>query len=610
MNPQRSVSLLSGLCLLVLLASHERAVAEQPVPTPAQLQSPQSIGELEQQAAPGRPATEGERKGQPSVVKDVEVDHSAQPKPESQLQSPTFQLKGIRIVGNQTLPSQEIIDVVKPHLDRQVTSEDLKRIATHITELLTSKGYVTSRCLIPAQTVTDGHVVLQIDENKLGKIQLGGPSSYRYDTRLFHQHLHDLIGQIIHLETLNSRLKLLSKLPGTRIEPTLQKAPDGFSNLFLKITDFADSHTVTFHNQASRYTGEYNARYVGTLYNVTGAGDSLSAIATANPFHPDYSNSLGLNYLRPFGEKGGLLQLSLFSLRYELDPDRVGTDEFLFEGDSTVLFAHYEKPFLVDVGDFWWGVGVEKKITRAATRFNTYFDTATIDYRAGDMAVEGEDNLTVGEFSLRATVLDTWLSDLPAANSASMKIKHAFPGVLGSMTDDDIRWKQDNLANSSDKLNIRGPVGNVEGMDPDFWKLYLAYSRTQMLPYRLSAVLLLEAEATPSDKIPSAYDFVGAGNGASGYRYSIGVGRPLYEDLLNMTVGFRSVTAIKGLWNENPGCGETTQMYGSYRCTTNTGFVNLAFKYGLFFSDLEYQTTVYAFEQNQEQLKVNLGARW
>ncbi|GAB0058268.1 hypothetical protein SIID45300_02614 [Candidatus Magnetaquicoccaceae bacterium FCR-1] len=569
--------------------------------------SPQSLRELEERAAPNQPVTENERKGQPGVVRDIEVDPGAQPKPESQIdKAVTFFLKGVKVIGNQTLPNQEIIDVVKPRLEKQVTSAELQDIAARITTLLTSKGYVTSRCIIPAQTVSDGTVILQVEENKLAQIQLTGRSSYRYDARVFSQHFHDLVGKIIHLETLNSRLKLLSKLPGTRIEPTLHKAPEGTSNLVLKITDFEDTHSLSFNNQASRYTGEFNGRYTGTLYNITGAGDSISAIFTANPLHPEFSNSLAMNYVRPFGDKGGVLQMSYTTVRYQLDPDEVGNDVVLYEGDSDTFAVRYEKPFLVDEGDFWWGIGLEKKHSTATTRLNTAFP----GYNAGDTIVHGEDKLFVGELSLRATVMDSLLPERPAANTAALRVKHAFSGVFGSMTDDDVRWKLENMATAVNKLNVNGPIGNVNGLEPDFWKLYLSLSRLQMLPYRLSAVFQFDGEYTPSDKIPNAYNFVGANNGPSGYRYSLAIGRPIYEDMVNMMVGFRHATSYGHYWDENPGCGENVLIRGSYQCYADTGFLNLSFKYKMFFGDLEYQSVVNTFEQNQERIKLNIGARW
>ncbi|MBF0440031.1 MAG: hypothetical protein HQL93_13060, partial [Magnetococcales bacterium] len=390
-------------------------------------------------------------------------------------------------------------------------------------------------------------------------------------------------------------------------EPSLQKAPDGFSNLFLKITDLEDSHSLSFNNQAGRYTGIYNAKYQGALFNITGVGDWLSAVLVTNPVHLKYSNSLGLNYVRPFGEQGGNVQLGFSTLRYQLDPDEVGNQTLAYEGDSSTFSLRFERPFFVDKGDFWWGIGAEKKSSSAKTLFNEYFDAS---HRAGDTAVHGEDRLFVGEFSLRANAMDDLVSQYPAANSISMKVKHAFPGIFGSMTDDDIRRKLENLAKSTNQLNIDGPVGNVEGMEADFWKYYVSISRMQMLPQRLTASILLEGEYTPSGKIPKAYEFVGANNGAYGFKYTLSVGRSLYQDLVNLVVGYRGVNSYAHYWNESPGCGDATQVTGLYRCSTDSGFLNLAFKYGLFFSDIEYQSSIRSFEQNQEVVKFNIGTRW
>jgi len=165
-----------------------------------------------------------------SVIENVKVDKSAQPTGDSELEQGTqFRLNGIQLQGNTVMDKEDIISLVQPYVGTMMTSADLKTIAAKITQLFVEQGYATTKCIIPAQQVNNGVVVLEVVEDKLGKIQLSGAETYLYDVRLFLAQLHDLQGKVIHLPTLNSRLRYLSQLPATRVQPTLVKQSEGIT---------------------------------------------------------------------------------------------------------------------------------------------------------------------------------------------------------------------------------------------------------------------------------------------------------------------------------------------------------------------------------------------
>lgn len=553
------------------------------------------------------PASRGVRdSSRPSVVDDLSVEKNAQPRGESRMKKEqTFVLNGVKVVGNETLPGEEIVAVVKPHVGKEISSTQLQKIASDITQLFVVKGYVTSRCIIPAQRSTDGVVVLQVEENRLGTISMAGKNSYRYDVRLFLQHFHDLIGKIIHLDTLNARLKLLSKLPATRIVPSLRKGKGGTSDLLLNISDLDDVNVLAYNNRGSRFTGNHVTTYQGALYNITGDGDWLSLAVTANLQHLDRLAAIDLGYVWPFRERGGNVRAGFSFTNYRLDPEMVGQN-VIYEGDSLALRLRYEEPFWVDKGDFWWSAGVEEKIVSSDTVFNTYFDA---DHGAGSPLVEGEDVLFVGDLSLRANMTDDFFDGYKAANTASAKVQHAFDGLFGSMTDQDIAWKKENVSHAG-TLPIKGPIGNVEGMDPSFWKYYLSLSRLQILPFHLTGKFTLEAEYTHSRKIPGSYNFGGADGGVSGYRYDFSLQRPLLGQNLSATVGYKNAVAYSFFRDLDHACGGANTARGRNRCEAGTGYLGLSFSYEKLFGDLTYYNNVEPFEQSQENLKFNIGARW
>ena len=186
--------------------------------------SPETIGELESslQQRPDDAGLDGTGSLSDSVVEQVQVDQSALGTSQSEVSEAfTFLLSGVRVTGNTILQNEDIVTAVQEFVDQEVTSRELNIITERINFLYFQQGYETTSVIIPEQQITDGVVTVQIIENRLGEILLAGAQGYRYETRLFLAQLYDLQNQIIHVPTLNERLRILSRLPGTKVTPRL-----------------------------------------------------------------------------------------------------------------------------------------------------------------------------------------------------------------------------------------------------------------------------------------------------------------------------------------------------------------------------------------------------
>ncbi|MEO5365712.1 MAG: hypothetical protein H7831_05055 [Magnetococcus sp. WYHC-3] len=571
--------------------------------------APAGIADIEKEL-PGTsaPAQRPEDAQADSIIEKLQVESAAKPVGESQVpEGSSFVLASIKVVGNQSLPEGDIIAVVKPYIGKTVTAATLQEVAQAITALLTGKGYVTSRCLIPAQEVKDGLVVLQVEEDKLGEVLLTGPSSYRYDPRLFKRHFHDLTGQTISTDMLTSRLQLLARLPATRIQPILRKAGFGRTDLLLHLSDLKDFNALYADNRGSRFTGQHRMNYKGVLYNISGAGDQLATGITVNPLMPKFLNHLALDYTRPVGDRGGRMQAGVSTLTYRLDPDEVGYSDIRYEGSSDGVYLRYEEPFLVGrEGDYWWGVGVERKWVSADTIYNISYPGAP----AGTKFVDSEDNLLVLDVGVRLGHLDTLLAGLTANNEFSANLKHPLEGVLGSMTQEEVDRKLDYLANVANPTTVSGPIGNVEGLDVSFWKLYLNYQRTQTLPRGVMGVLKLGGEYTPSRKIPGAYEFSGADTGPTGWKADMGFSRAFFDNALTATLGYQHEAAYSFFRDTEPGCNGTNTARGANSCSNGSAYLGVNWRYRRFFAEMMLYENLPDYDSNRDQVRVNLGARW
>jgi len=179
--------------------------------------------------------------------------------------------------------------------------------------------------------------------------------------------------------------------------------------------------------------------------------------------------------------------------------------------------------------------------------------------------------------------------------------------MMGSMTTEDINRKLANVANAVEP--VTGPIGNVEGMDPRFWKVYASISRMQTMPLKSTLRMAVNAEYTNSKKIPNSFDFVGADNGSSGMHLDIALSRPVAGGLVGL-VGFKSDTAVSYFRDTNPGCNGAAISRGRNQCTTSTPYVELAFRNEDFIVDLKYESHIATYEQSREKVKGSVSYLW
>jgi hypothetical protein len=555
---------------------------------------------------------------QTSVIEEVEVDKSAQPIGNSELeQSVKFRLNGIQIKGNTVLGKDDVISLVKPYIDTIILSTDLNIIAQKITQLFIDNGYATTKCIIPAQQITNGVVTLQVVEDRLGQIRLSGEETYRYDVRLFLSQLHDLQGEVIHLPTLNSRLRYLSKLPATRVQPTLVKQAEGTTDLVLKLTDLGNQFRLSLDNAGSRFTGEERLSYGAVLNNFTGNSDVLSMGFTTSLSSIKQLGSMTFNYRRPWGKSGGNLGMSYSNLYYSIDPKEIGgqSDSVTYAGGSGLFGMHYEQSlWLPSLGssqkNYSWSAGFDRKTATSTQVLNREI----LSNPAGFAILDQKDSLLVVDFAVQTEQYSV-IKGFKGRSVISIALKHSLEGFFGSLTQEDIIRKLDRKNNAVDDLGpFTGPIGVVDGMDASFWKLYVDASRIQSLPGNFTAQFNFLGEYTPSKKVPQAYQFSGAGGGALGYSVGLKLMRPIAQNLI-LGANVKHSKAVSWYRDTDPGCPDsngvnTALLAGRNTCTTNELDLSLDWNLGSLLAKINYQPNIDSSLQNNNNITFDVGYSW
>lgn len=432
---------------------------------------------------------------QTAKVEQLQIDKNVKGQSENKLKQKSFYLLNVKITGNTIFPKEDIINIVKPYVSKKVTSQDLKTIAAKITTLYHKAGYITSKCIIPPQKVVNGTVWFKIIEDRLGKIAIVGQSAYNYNQNIFMRYLYDLQGKILNINELNDRLKLLANLPVTRITPKLQRTNRGFTILILKIDEAKQKNYVSIDNSGSKYTGIYRINIGGNINNIRGFSDSLSINVLTVP-NPKYLGAVNFSYVTPFSDKGAKIIFGYSNMYYQLNPDKVGTDTVIYSGTSETKSIYFQKPLYLKSmphTNLVYKFGIENKKVVSKTTQNS----------DGSILIDGEDKTFVIAAGIDIAFADKIFKKYMAIDKLSLSVKRALEGVFGSMTQEDLKRKE-----NDNTFPITGPIKYGNYLDPNFTKLYYSFSRDQKLKNKMKWKISLSGDYTKK-RVPQSYEFAG-----------------------------------------------------------------------------------------------------
>lgn len=200
-------------------------------------------------------------------------------------------VNSLQVTGAQTYSEAELVALTGFSPGSELTLADLRGMALKITEHYRSKGHFVAQAYLPAQEIRNGAVIVVVVEGQYGKIAVRNQSNLS-DT-LVQRQLDGLnTGDTIAIAPLESRLLLLSDIPGVNVTSTLTPgASVGASDLIVDITPGQRvTGSIDADNGGNRYTGEYRLGATVNLNNAAGLGDVASLRVL--------TSGAGLNYAR------------------------------------------------------------------------------------------------------------------------------------------------------------------------------------------------------------------------------------------------------------------------------------------------------------------------
>jgi hemolysin activation/secretion protein len=192
----------------------------------------------------------------------------------------TILVKQIRVSGARIYPEAALLALTGFAGQSELTLSDLRVMASKISSHYRKHGYFLAHAYLPAQDIRGGAVTIAVLEGRYGQVSLRNSADVP-DALV--KALFDGVGSgdTVAITPLESRLLLLSELPGVNVKSTLVPgASVGASDL---IVDLVPGPRVTGYidadNQGNRYTGANRLGAALQVNNPTGSGDLLSVRA-------------------------------------------------------------------------------------------------------------------------------------------------------------------------------------------------------------------------------------------------------------------------------------------------------------------------------------------
>lgn len=250
-------------------------------------------------------------------------------------QGTAFEVKRIVIAGNTLFDTASLHALVADAEGATLDLARLGQVAGRITDFYRSRGYPLARAIIPAQTIRDGVVKIDVIEARYGSVKLDNRS--RASTSLLQETLQPLrSGEHVQQADLDRALLLLADIPGVVVGATL-KPGDALGTSSLAVEADATARVaghVTLDNYGDTTTGQARAGGTVNVFNPLGRGDVFSASALTSGEGMNYARFGYESVLNGRGTRAGA---DLQAVRYEVS------------GSLEPLGAHGEAL----VGDLW-----------------------------------------------------------------------------------------------------------------------------------------------------------------------------------------------------------------------------------------------------------------
>jgi len=301
---------------------------------------------------------------------------------------PKVFINEIQLNGNTIFSRSDLAQITASYENRSVTNEELQELRHALTLYYVDRGYINSGAVIPDQQVVKGVVKIQIVEGRLTEILIDGNERLRAE--YIKERLNLGAGPPLNINKLQSQIQIVLQDPNIEIINGALRPGDrpGEAKLEARVKERAPYDLYLFaDNQLSPSLGDLRGVLQGSIYNMTGWGDSL----TAEFDFAEGLNEYFLNYSIPVNKWD--TRIDLWIDKSDSAVQEKPFDELDIEGEASTLSLGIAHPFYrTPQQRFEMGLGIEIRRSR------TYLLGEGFAFSAG-VSSDGRSKITVIRFS-------------------------------------------------------------------------------------------------------------------------------------------------------------------------------------------------------------------
>ena len=264
-----------------------------------------------------------------------------------------FILRGVEVEGATALGPEALAPIWAPLVGQPVSIATLDEIAAGIGAAYRSRGYLLSQAVLPAQTVDDGTVRVQVIEGFVDRVAVegGSPGQQRAAERLFAPVDAD---RPLRLRTLERSVLLARDTFGGTVETLVEPSATTFGAADLTVLLTPDRYTgfAAADNRGSRLYGPATLSAGGSAYDLLGRNERIDGLFAVAPestslAYGQAALALPLPFLAGSLLDGARLELQGNVSRGEPDLSRSGSpDDLTVTSNETNLTAGLAVPFI------------------------------------------------------------------------------------------------------------------------------------------------------------------------------------------------------------------------------------------------------------------------
>jgi len=266
---------------------------------------------------------------------EIEAPEEAEPVKEGK----AFQLKGVTLTGNNSIPSAVFNPMIGKYVGKEVYITDLRDLATDIKRYYREAGYIAAYVYLPPQTIVDGSVEIAVIEGVLGAVEVTGNKWISEKT--IKRFLRFSSGQVLFYDHLRNALSFINKHRDIQAKAILKPGQEtGTTDLEIAVKDKFPIHPgVDVNNLGTPNTGKTRVGFSLTDTNLFGQMDQLSSRFQLG----SRSWSIGADYNIPVHSSGTLVGLSYTRSSVDLGGDFESLD---ITGDATTYGVYAIQPLI------------------------------------------------------------------------------------------------------------------------------------------------------------------------------------------------------------------------------------------------------------------------